>query len=783
MKTIFRNFFTTLRRFKLSSALNIFGLSVAFAAFMIIMIQVRYEYSFDGFHPNADRIYTAEAGNATDGQVVIPRAFVQTFGESSPQIEDFTALIPSFGGGKYFTVELNGSRVGFTENIYEVMPSFVDVFQLRMVSGSADAIKEPNKVLLPQSMASKIFKDGEPLGRSIFVDSVKVLTVGGVYEDFPANSQFDNNILLRMEESRGKDEDGSYDWGRGEYQMYVRLAPGADPNTLLAEFNAKFDVGEKLEFIDDAEVEMTPISDLYFTERNYAGEFVIKHGNRTATDLLLAIALLVIVVAAINFVNFSTSLTPLRIKSINVQKILGSTNTTLRAALLAEAVGIAMIAFGVGALLVDLLSYTPFADVLICPIGLAQAGSLVWMTLGVAVLVGLLSGIYPAFYTTKFPPIMVLTGSFATSARGRALRTALIGFQYVVSVALIIGAIFLQLQNDYVQNLDTGINKQSVLIADLGGELRGNKKLENSLRTSPIVADVAYSQVPIASSDLVQGWGRQYRDKQISFDVHVVSYNFASMMGIELIDGEGFTSTDDQKDNVTYMFNETAAKLFDLKVGSIVGDAEVKGIVRDFNYKSLHEDVGALALAVFPVQWGSRLKCIYIKVNGDAAEAIDYVRRTAAEIDPVYPLDVKIYEHTFDDLYSKDHRTARLVTLFSMLAIIISLVGVFGLVVFETQYRRREIGLRKVYGSTVNQVLVMFNRKFIGITLVCFVVAAPLAYIGVSWWLEGFAFRTPIHWWVFALALIIVLMITILTVTTQSYRAATENPVKAIKSE
>lgn len=791
MKTIFRNFMTTLRRFKLASGLNILGLSVAFAAFVLILMQVRYEYSFDKFHRNADRIYRVEINMAEGNVPIVPRPFGETFGRMSAGVEDYTMVLPSFSE-TYVTVEKNGTKVGFMQQIQHVEASFTNIFTPEMIEGGSDALSDPGKALLPASLALRFFgSETGVMGKRMTING-KDCEVGGVYRDFPSNSQLKNVLYvpLRDEENRG-------DWGSCSFFMYVLLRPGADPAAVTTEWG-RFDLTPKIDWAESTpSICITKLSDLYFDTRPFmaGSDSATEHGKRTTTDILLAIALLVIGIAAVNFVNFSTSLTPLRIKSINTQKVLGSPVSTLRAALICEAVGIALIAFGLALLWVYLLSDTGFNELISGGISFSVYKGIILLALGVALGVGLLAGLYPAFYTTSFPPALVLKGSFGMSPKGRKLRTALIGFQFVVSLGLIVAAMFLQLQNDFLRHVDTGMEQEQIAYMHLGGELRGSKAFEAQVKQSPLIEDVAYSEMPIGVGNVHPQWFKSVGDKPIGFVVEGVSWNFPQMMGIELVDGAYFNEGDSSKQFNVYLFNERAAKDYELTTqdrviewgsGEDAAMSEIRGFVKDFNYRSLHTDIEPMALLVKGRQFrgGERnLRIAYFKIIGDPYAAADHIKRTAAGIDPAYPVDLQFFDAAFNTLYQKDRRTTSLITVFSLLAVIISLVGVFGLVVFETQYRRKEIGVRKVLGATVAEILAMFNRSFVRLVIVCFVVAAPLAWYGVTKWLETFAYRTPIHWWVFALSLFIVLLITLITVTIQSWRAATANPVNSLKTE
>ncbi len=787
MRLFFRQFLTTMRRFRLACGLNIVGLSVAFAAFILILMQVRYESTFDRFHRHADRICQAEMLMAEGFVPVVSSEFGRTFGGMGAGIEAYALLIPPFED-TYITVERNGTKVGFVQPVVAAQAAFTDIFTPEMVEGVADALREPGKVLLPASLAQSLFgTEHGVVGRGMTVGG-KEYEVGGVYRDFPDNSQIKNRVILPL--VFGAD---GYSWDNANYQMYVLLRPGVDPAQIVEGWKA-FPLTNKMDMGMEITANLVRLSDRYYDDRSaaFGTGALTERGNRTTMTLLLSIALLVIGIAAVNFVNFATSLTPLRIKNINTRKVLGSPVGTLRAELIFESVGISLLGFCLALLWVYLLRDTGFNELISGGISFSTYSGVIWLGLGVALGVGILAGIYPAVYTTSFPPALVLKGSFGLSPKGRKLRTALIGFQFVVSLGLIVAAMFMQLQNRYLRGINTGLDYEGIAMARMGGELRGSKAFEERVVQSPLVEEVGYSERPLGLTNLHSQWGRELRGTTILFAADVVSWNLPRMLGVELVDGDYFTETDARREGCYhYLFNESAAREFGLSMQEPLnergwgGEARLTGIARDFNYGSLHAAVGPMAMVLVGKESGldNRLQTAYFKIKGDPYAAVEHIRRAAAEIDPAYPVDLQFFDAAFDALYRKELKVTTLITVFSLLAVVLSLVGVFGLVVFETQYRRKEIGVRKVMGATVAEILAMFNKSFVRLVLICFVVAAPLAWYGVREWLGTFAYRTPVYWWVFAVSLAIVLFITLATVTIQSWRAATANPVEAFKTE
>lgn len=793
MKTILRNFLTTLRRFKLASTLNILGLSVAFAVFMVILIQVRYERSFDKCYPGAETIFRVEQiEDAGGGWAIFSRPMSDAIIASSPQIVTGSSYMDVMRllGGTHVTVDRGGERVGFKEEIIPVDAAIVDIFSFDMVDGERRALEDPGKVLISQSVARRLFGDTPAVGQAIHqeeptftnnikdsVNGIPTLTVGGVYRDFPANSSLSNCIYFNQ-------GDFNLDnWGNANSLIYLRLTSADAAEAVADNFNRTFDWTKRWE--GKKPIRLIPVTDLYYNTG--VGFDTTPKGNRTTTSILLAIAVLIIAIAAINFLNFSTALTPLRIRSINTQKVLGSPVSTLRTAMVVEAVGICLLAFIISIFIVSMLGVSSFKDYITAALNIESNIYIVLLTAVTAVVVGVLSGLYPAVYSTSFPPAMVLKGSFAMSGSGRRLRSVLIGFQYVVSIGLIIAAIFINIQNRYMTKVDVGYNKDNIVMVQLSENLANNqsKILVDKLKQHTGITDVAFSVIPFGVTDVTPSWGNTYKDKPIHFDAHQVSHNFLDVMGIRINDGRTFSEGEETAPQRHIIFNDRARREYGMELGGKINDMEIIGFTDNFNYNSARKEIGNMAMILSGSQIEDdqvKYTTAYVKVaSPDVVPAIEHIKRTVYEIDPTYPANVSLFENNLNDMYHDEQNLGFLVTIFSLLAVLISIVGVFGLVVFETQYRTKEIGIRKIHGATVGEILKMFNRGFIRIVLICFVVAAPMAYFGISQWLESFVYRTPVFWWVFAVSLVIVMFITVGTVTFQSHRAATANPVNSIR--
>ncbi len=791
MKTVFRNFITTLRRFKLASGLNLLGLAAAFAAFVIILIQVNYEYGFDRFHAGADRIFRVEVSSARQNipagsyTPALPLPLAEAIRDAVPQIER-VAVADGRERTLNVVAERAGNRTVYEETTREVSKEWLALLGVRMAEGdAATALDEPGAALIPESMARKFFGSEPALGRLLApaetdstIGARRAVRVGGVYRDFPRNSIFSNIIYLPV----GEAERNLWSWSN--YQIYLQLASTGEAEEVERAIG-RIDYPDKSE---EAKWRLMPLADIY-----YAADIVhdmAPKGSRTATRILLAIAVLVIAVAGINFVNFSMALAPVRMKNINTRKILGSSVAALRAAQVAEAAMTAAVAYAVALGMVAYIGRSALGSYFATSLLPGDNGGVVLLGAAIAVLTGAAAGLYPAIYSTSFPPALAVKGNFGLSPKGRTLRNVLVGFQFSVSMVLIICAAFMNLQNSFLATRAIGMNRGGVVEMPVSKKIFADRQsLFNELENDPAVEGVALSMAPMFR-DCYDNLGVWFRGEVVEFGNVEVTSQFTELMGIRIAEGRGFVEEDDRAEPGTRaIFNRTACRKYGLELGDRleVGAGrgiEVVGIMEDVNFESLHKPLGPFALMNVGNTEQSYLPTAYVRIGaGGGTAVLGRMAGVVAALDPNAVVDVHFLDETVEAQYRDERRIGSLITGFSLLAIVISMAGVFGLVVFETQYRRKEIGVRKVMGATVAEILAMFNRSFVRLVLICFVVAAPLAWYGVREWLGTFAYRTPVYWWVFAVSLLIVLAITLATVTIQSWRAATANPVEAFKTE
>lgn len=795
MKLMIRNLLYLFKRFKTAVVLNLFGLTIAFAAFLLIVMQVDYEMNYDAMHSKSGRTFRLEANHGEfEHNAIHCLMFSDAFVNSSAHITDYSYRYPFYGGERYCQIDEvddQGEAKVFKENFQLCLPNISDVFDFHMKEGSVECLSIPGSVLIPESVAKRLFDKQSAIGKRIRMSgssgwqpvSTTILTIGGVYKDFPGNTTVQNRIYVPMDQL----DLLKSSWQMYANEIYVTLDDPRNKEEVLDHFNKTFDFAKsQMGSAQEIALRLTPLKDVYYTH-DTTFDFNPK-GHRETNYVLLGIAFLILFIAGINFTNLTTSLIPLRLKTINTHRVLGCSIYKLRAISLIESIVICLISYILALFIVNDLSYTPIANWVDADIRLSQYKALILLTALIAILTGCLAGLYPAIRSTSYAPALVLKGSFGLSPKGKKVRVALIGFQYTVSIALIIVTLFMGLQNHFMTSSEQlGFNKDQVAIVNLTPEIYAKHKPQyiQKLKDYPGIEDVAFSVYELSKEDdMIDLEYARHEDKDVFFKVFYASENFLSVMDIQVEEGRDFTREDLNKAQSDYIINPAAERDFHLHPGDRFNDRTVLGVSKDFRFNSCRIASSPFVFALNNDIPNPKLVS-YIRFNSktNLQEAVAHVRETLKEIDPTFPFEISFYNTILNNLYQKEQTLGKLISLFGIMAILISIVGVFGLVLFETQYRRKEIGIRKINGATTGQILLMFNKTYIRIVSVCFIISIPIAWIGTQQWLENFAYKTPLHLWVFIVAFLIILSVTIGTVTFRNWQAANENPVNSVKSE
>lgn len=792
MNPIIRNLISVTRRFKLAVVLNILGLSVSFAAFTIIMIQLDYDYRFDRCHKDHDKIFRIEISVPMFAQTNIarlPRMIADAFFTSSPHIVVGALSVPSSIEQVFFHVETaTGARNFFREKSLTVSPEFFELFTFDFVEGSANNHSAADGVFIPLSMARKLFGKEAAVGRQITLDDGTTRTVAAVYRDLPSNTIVENRLFFTLPLHRDKFEQAF------NYNAFIRVDDASNAPQLIDNFFRNLDFStfgegssredfEKMGF----KMYLTPLIDIHFSPQMQF-DYVPKVSKQTLLILLL-VALVIIAIAAINFTNFSMALTPMRIKSINTQRVLGARSSTIRLSFVSEAVIVCMLSFLVSLALVLLFSTSPLASLVEADLSLTAYPLIVCGSALVALFTGFLAGIYPSFYVTSMVPALVLRGSFGISPKGKKLRNTLIGIQFSASFTLMIGTIFMYLQNEYMQKSDLGYHTDNIIVVDMERIAGSRDAFANQIKAFSEVEAVSFGGAKLASTDGYGSFNLQYKGKRAVSQLITVDYSFLDVMGIEVTQGRDFRREDVNTEKGVLIFNETARKQYGFELntqldGGIGG--EIVGFIPDIKFASFRSAVEPMGFYVSGTQFShfqTNIAYIKLKEGTDMSTALSHIQTTLVGYNANYPFEVHFLDDIIKHLYKKETSLNSLISLFSLLFIIIAIVGVFGLVVFDCEYRRKEIGIRKVLSASILNIIVMFNKTYLKTLMISFVIAAPIAWYAITRWLENFAYKTPMYWWVYLLAFVAVGVITAATVTIQSWRAANDNPLNAIKSE
>lgn len=785
MKSL-KNLFHVLNRFRTASALNLFGLSIAFASFIIIMMQVRYEQQYDACHQNADRIFRLEwNGDGTGFMAVVSRPLAYALEETSSHVEAMTLMDPMLRSEQVIVRQGQEER-SYKEEFSEVSPSLVRMFTFEWIEGGPDALDKPAHVIMPQSVAKRIFPDESAVGKTLETED-STWVVGAVYKDLPRNSTVKNKVYYPTDR-----RNENWEWGNANNYAYVMFDNAAATEGFLEALvdhidETSFGAKDKKELLAKVHsvFRLNPLPNMYYS--NDVKYVFTETGSRQTTFLLICIAFIVILIAGINFTNFTTALTPMRIKSINTQKVLGSTPGRLRRRLVGEGIFIAFLSFLLSLLIVFACRGT-FIDNFISPdIDLIANRSLLGLAAVVSVLTGFLAGLYPAFYMTSFPPAMVLKGSFGLSMQGRRLRTLLLCIQYVASISLLIIATFMMMQNKRMLRSSFGYDNHQILTVEVSNTIsKSQDAFANALKQSPAIEEVAFSFAYLSCMDDCPTWGRNYNGEHFMFNCFCVTRDFLKVLGVKVTEGRDFLESDFLTQE-SFIFNQAAKEQYNLELGE-GHDINIIGFMPNIVYASLRSPVSPMAFLMIPEEqyWlPMPLSVCYIRMKEGVSqeEAKKAIGATIKQFDALYPYDIKPLDYNIEDAYRAEKNISSLISLFGILSILISIVGIYGLVVFETEYKRREIGLRKVFGSTTSEVMSRFNSRYMRIILVCTVVAVPISYYAVDKWLDRFTLRVPIYWWVFVLAFLLIAIVTLATTTWQNYRAASANPVDSLKSE
>ena len=787
------------RRYRLATLLNLLGLGVAVATFYLFMTQVIYNRTYNHNIHDHEHMYRLEIYGGLFGEdwgCNICRPFV-TLLKEIPQVKDATYISPYINK----TDAKVGNRTINVPLINMGKPG-IEFFTGKLLSGSSKTCGDGHNVIVSRSTAEKMFGTANAAGKTFECEngdgSKTTVTIVGVSEDMPDNCTLPNGVYIC------EDERGLNDWSEWSYNIYMLLDDGANPKKVERAIKLAFmkanGVSEKDEKKFDKEVNMkiriTPVDDIYFS-----GVGPKDRGNRNLVGVLTVASVFVLFIAMLNLLNFSLSEIPMRMRGINTRRVMGASVGSLRLKMIMENVMFAFVALIIGILLIVAFQRNESCMKLVSgDIHFASHIVLAAIMAVSALVVGALSAVVPAFYSTSFTPAMVLKGSFGLSPRGRRLRMAIMAVQFCLAFALTIYIGVMSSQSSYIFNSDYGFNKNEVFYTGLSEEAQTKKDaVRAELKKLPFVESVGFAQNAIGTSDGYMGWGRGDGDHHMVLQVLPCDYEYLRTMQLKIVEGRDFRESDMKTG--AYVLNKTAMAQYKwLVVGDSIGrqnsgwgsqsNYNIVGVCNNFKLKSMRCDNSnvAVAFVIFGpdmAQWGDRCGQVFVRVakNQDKIEAKRRIAEVLNRLDGSQKYEMWFLDDDLQQTYVEEFRFISQVKLFAIICIIITIIGVFSLTMFETEYRRKEIAIRKVMGSSVGSVVSLFAMRYALPLVVAFVVAAPVGWWLSNSWLQSFAEHTPIHWWLFPLSFVLVSAVVVITVIIQSWRVATANPVESIKTE
>jgi len=796
--------FRTLRKTKLFSTINILGLSIGMATCMLILHYINFENNYDGFHNKIDQIYrlryerTSENGSAVRFASCTPPAG-DLIRQRFPEVSVLARIF------RYRGVVVSHEDTRFTEErVFHAEPEFIDIFDFDFINGDPKtALAGVDNAMISESMANKYFGNEDPIGKILKIDQKEEYQVAGIFKDVPINSHIKFDFLLSFENfAKSSGPDYMENWGHTGMYTYLILKPGIN----ITEFNKKIadlvetEFGEALEYYNmDMELPLQPVRDIHLTS-HFMQEFEVN-GDKKAVNFLLIIALFIIIIAWVNYINLSTARSLTRAREVGLRKTVGGSRKQLMFQFLFETTILNLISVIVGMILIQ-ISLPFFSQITGIPLTLPFWNQpWVWMILPALFIVGiLLSGLYPVIKLSSFDPIATFRGKIGTSTKGINIRKLLVVFQYVMALALITGTLTVYKQIEFMKNQDLGFDIEQTLVVKaprVKDEKFGEKivTFKNLLLTNSDVNNICVvTEVPGKQAYWDAGGIRQAGEdatKGKNYQIVGIDYDFADVFEVKFAAGRNF-SREYSSDKEALIFNEIAVRWIGFAnpeeaVGQQVdywGNIyTIIGVLKDYHQQSPKQAFEPHIFRLMP-EGRHNLALFAIKINTDNINGIlSTVKDRYDEFFPGNPLDYYFLDTFFDQQYKADILLGRVFGIFAALAIFVTSIGVLGLISFMVTQRTKEIGIRKVLGADIRQILHILTIEIVRLIIISFIILIPLMYWGINQWLQSFATRMDFSIGLFVTPLIITLFVTVITVGTHVVRAAIANPVHALRYE
>ena len=777
-----KNFIAILRRYSVAMIMNFVGLVLALTAFMVLMLQVGYQMDFDKEHPTSGRIYRVDKVGAADDDIfknIIPRGYADDIIRSSPHIVAGSIDCP-FIGETVFNAILDDDRPAFVfkSKTNVIYPDFFKVFGTEFIEGSAEALNDLSQIAIPESLAKKLYGNESAIGHIMTHNEgyqfgegrTKEFSVGAVYKDFPANSQIGNYIYLNV----GSLHEGNY--GGANFACWVLLDSSDNKELVEQNFNESYNYTDS-DWLTD--IKLTPIEDIYFEDE---GSTIWKTGSKKQAWMLICISILVMLIGGINYATFFTSLAPMRVKAVNTRKVLGSSIGKLRGELILEAIMFCFAAFAVA-----LAAISPVSRWLVSQ-GISDMAfdftsqfSLILISGSISIVIGLVAGLYPSLYVTSLPTAFALKGNFAFSIAGRRFRTVMITLQFAITFALMIFALTVYRQNEYMTGYDTGFEKDRIAVVQISAEQYQFKSewLQERLCSLPEVEDVAFALEGMGFSDSYSTFTLELGGEQVRCFSMYCSHNFLDVMGIPVIDGRNFLVSDIGNAIMNQTLKDLGGKIEITEgMGSVIGQT---GNVR---INSLRNETAPICYIYVPKDFAT-LGYTYIRLQEeyDKTDVTEKISAILYEMDPSYLFEVEFYDEVMERVYESEIKQGKIISIFSLLAAALSLIGVFGQVLLDVQYRRRDLAVKKVYGAETPRLVLDGLKRYMVIGTISYIIAVPTAYYAVNRWLESFVEHNGMSVWTYILTFVMIMTLTIVVAGFQYWSGANADPAEALKKE
>lgn len=777
-----KNFIAILRRYSVAMVMNFVGLVLALTAFMVLMLQVGYQMDFDKEHPTSGRIYRVDKVGAADDDIfknIIPRGYADDVIKSSPHIIAGSIDCPFIGETVFNAILDNDSPAFiFKSETNVIYPDFFKVFGTEFIEGSAEALNDLSQIAIPESLAKKLYGNESAIGHIMTHNEgyqfgegrTKEFSVGAVYKDFPENSQIGNHIYLHV----GSLHEGNY--GGANFACWVLLDSSDNKELVEQNFNDNYNYTDS-EWLTD--IELTPIEEIYFEDE---GSTIWKTGSKKQAWMLICISILVMLIGGINYATFFTSLAPMRVKAVNTRKVLGSSIGKLRGELILEAVLFCFAAFSIALAVISPVSrWLMSQGISDMAFDFTSQFSLILITGSISIVIGLVAGLYPSFYVTSLPTAFALQGNFAFSIAGRRFRTVMIAHQFAITFALMIFALTVYRQNEYMTGYDTGFEKDRIAVVQISSEQYQFKSewLQERLCSLPEVEDVAFALEGMGFSDSYSTFTLELGGEQVRCFSIYCSHNFLDVMGIPVIDGRNFLVSDVGNAIMNQTLKDLGGKIEITEgMGSVIGQT---GNVR---INSLRNETAPICYIYVPKDFAT-LGYTYIRLQEgyDKTDVNEKISAILYEMDPSYLFEVEFYDEVMERVYESEIKQGKIISIFSLLAAALSLIGVFGQVLLDVQYRRRDLAVKKVYGAETPRLVLDGLKRYMVIGIISYIIAVPTAYNAVNRWLESFVEHNGMSAWTFILTFVVIMTLTIAVAGFQYWNSANADPAGALKKE